>query len=120
MNESEIRGPFVVDLDDALADEWEKKIEEAEHDMREVRVNFRWTKSHLEVIKRAAARLGVPYQTYLKQAAMRAALSDLGMVKSRDLIEGPGESEKADRTPRHSSQPQKPTTPARQQTRSRR
>ena len=52
--------------------------EQAEQDIaNEARVNVRWPKVQLEVIKRAAALYGMPYQTYLKQAAFRQALNDL-------------------------------------------
>jgi len=40
-----------------------------------------------EVIKRAAARFGIPYQTYMKQAAFRQALADL---KAAEVAEQDG------------------------------
>jgi predicted DNA binding CopG/RHH family protein len=40
-------------------------------------VSLRWLKSQVDVIKQAAAKLGIPYQTYIKQAAFRQALVDL-------------------------------------------
>jgi predicted DNA binding CopG/RHH family protein len=56
-------------------------IEQAERDIAglagEVRVHLRWNREQIEIVKRAAARRGVPYQTYLKQAVMRQALTDL-------------------------------------------
>jgi predicted DNA binding CopG/RHH family protein len=37
----------------------------------------RWTVRQLRTIERAAARYGMPYQTYVKDAAFRRALQDL-------------------------------------------
>jgi predicted DNA binding CopG/RHH family protein len=43
----------------------------------EVRVNFRWGRAQVDTLRRAAAIYGVPYQTYLKIVALRAAQHDL-------------------------------------------
>lgn len=43
----------------------------------EVRVNFRWGRAQVDTLKQAAAIYGVPYQTYLKMVALRAAREDL-------------------------------------------
>ena len=45
-------------------------------------VTFRWGREQIDVVKRAAAILGVPYQTYLKQVVFRQALSDIEQAKS--------------------------------------
>ena len=37
----------------------------------------KWTGRQLATIQRAAARFGMPYQTYVKDAAFRRALQDL-------------------------------------------
>jgi len=39
-----------------------------------------WTAHRLAAIQRAAARFGMPYQTYVKDAAFRRALRDLADV----------------------------------------
>lgn len=52
-------------------------IEQADRDVEETRVNMRWRKAQVDVVKRAAARYGMPYQTYVKQAAFRQAVRDL-------------------------------------------
>ncbi len=52
-------------------------IEQADRDVEEMRVNMRWRKAQVDVVKRAAARYGMPYQTYVKQAALRQAVRDL-------------------------------------------
>lgn len=81
------RGKFrkedVKDLGDVILDDKtsrmiEKKITQAEADIsREVRVNFRWGSEQLKLIQSVAKKLGVPYQTYIKQVLFRQALEDL-------------------------------------------
>ena len=61
--------------------------EETEQDLRqrapgEARVNFRWGREQLAFVKRAAEAMGVPYQTYIKQAAFRQAAADLDALPS--------------------------------------
>lgn len=66
-------------------------IEQAEQDIvDEARVNIRWPKAQLGVIKRAAALFGMPYQTYLKQAAFRQAVDDLKAIRDVCGDEKPG------------------------------
>ncbi len=43
----------------------------------EAKVTIRWPREQLDVVRRAADLFGMPYQTYVKQAAFRAALDDL-------------------------------------------
>jgi len=43
----------------------------------EAKVTMRWPRGQLDVVRRAADLFGMPYQTYVKQAAFRAALEDL-------------------------------------------
>ncbi len=61
-------------------------IEQAEREIEETRVNFRWGKLQVDTVKRAAALAGVPYQTYIKQIVFRQAVADLraaeGVVKA--------------------------------------
>ncbi len=49
----------------------------ADRDVEETRVNFRWGRRQLAIVKQAAATLGVPYQTYLKQVVFRQAVADI-------------------------------------------
>lgn len=42
---------------------------------------LRWGKAQLDVVRRAAALAGVPYQTYLKEAAFRRAMEDLRLAR---------------------------------------
>lgn len=61
-------------------------IDQAEREIEETRVNFRWGKVQVDTVKRAAALAGVPYQTYIKQIVFRQAVADLraaeGVVKA--------------------------------------
>lgn len=56
------------------ADRYVASLQAGNH---EVRVNFRWSARQLELVQQAADLMGVPYQSYLKQAALRQALTDL-------------------------------------------
>ena len=51
----------------------------------ETRVNIRWDTAPLTTIRRAADLQGVPYQTYVKQAAFRQALTDLKDAEAAGL-----------------------------------
>ena len=62
-----------------------KAIKQADQQIAEARVNFRWGKIQVELVKRAAEAIGVPYQTYIKQVVYRQALKDL--EDKQNLIE---------------------------------
>ena len=51
--------------------------DEMEAHYAEERVNMRWPGESLAVVKQAAERAGVPYQTYVRMVAYRQALTDL-------------------------------------------
>lgn len=65
--------------------ELDRKVREmttiADQDVAETRVNFRWGVPQLATVKRAAATMGVPYQSYIKQVLIRQALADLQMAQ---------------------------------------
>jgi predicted DNA binding CopG/RHH family protein len=42
-----------------------------------MRVNIRWGRDQVNIIKKAAAGLDVPYQLYIKQVVIRQAMIDL-------------------------------------------
>ena len=50
---------------------------EANRELAAGTVTLRWRKEQIAVVKRAAALMGVPYQTYLKQVVFRQASSDI-------------------------------------------
>lgn len=52
---------------------------QAERDLAECHVNFRWQREQLDLVKRAADEIGVPYQTYIKLCVFRQAKQDLGI-----------------------------------------
>lgn len=43
----------------------------------EVRMQLRWGKQQLDVVKQAAKTIGIPYQTYVKQTLYQQALRDI-------------------------------------------
>ena len=45
-------------------------------------VSLRWGKEQIDVVKRAAAIMGVPYQTYVKQVVFRQALCDIEQARA--------------------------------------
>ena len=55
-----------------LLDEAERELES-----HEMRVNIRWGRDQVHVVKRAAALLDVPYQVYIKHLVMRQAIADV-------------------------------------------
>jgi hypothetical protein len=72
----------IVELPDGdLPPELDAKVRamtaQAERDVEEARVNFRWGRAQLEVVRLAAGLMGVPYQTYIKQVVYRQAVADI-------------------------------------------
>lgn len=72
-----IEGPAPYEVSPEMDAQATAMIEQADRDVAEMRVNMRWGKTQVAVIKRAAALYGMPYQTYVKQAALRQAIADL-------------------------------------------
>jgi len=56
--------------------------EQADRDVASMNVNFRWGREQVAIVKRAAARFGIPYQTYLKQVVLKQAVADLQALES--------------------------------------
>ncbi len=56
-----------------------KKIAEADAELaqQEVRINFRWRREQLLLVQRAAEKIGIPYQTYVKHVLFKQANADL-------------------------------------------
>lgn len=50
---------------------------EADRELAAGSVTLRWGRDQIAVVKRAAALMGVPYQTYLKQVVFKQALADI-------------------------------------------
>jgi predicted DNA binding CopG/RHH family protein len=66
-----------VDEDPEVSDLVTHLESEAEREIAAGTVTFRWGREQIAVIKRAAALMGIPYQTYLKQVVFRQALADI-------------------------------------------
>ena len=77
MEKPQLKGPFPVDVSEEEDTKIQAVIDQAEEDIAAARVSFRWGREQIAIIKRAAALFGVPYQTYLKEAALRQAIADL-------------------------------------------
>jgi len=52
-----------------------RMIAQADEEDELARVNFRWSREALEVVKKAAKLMGIPYQTFIKQTVFEHALS---------------------------------------------
>ena len=80
----------VVDESATLSEDLDRKIQQmtrqADEDIAEARVSFRWGKEQLSFVKRVAATMGVPYQTYIKQAVYRQALQDMSMIEGKATV----------------------------------
>jgi predicted DNA binding CopG/RHH family protein len=76
-----------VDFPTVVAERVEAAVAQAERDLEEARVNFRWGVAQVGVIKRAAELAGVPYQTYIKQVVFRQAVEDLKSAAAVGLRE---------------------------------
>lgn len=66
-----------VEEDADVSEEISRLEAEADRELAAGSVTLRWGRSQIAVVKRAAAILGVPYQTYLKQVVFRQALADI-------------------------------------------
>lgn len=56
----------------------------------EMRVNIRWGRDQVNIIKKAAKLLDVPYQVYIKQLAIKQALVDIREVEDALAATHPG------------------------------
>lgn len=66
-----------VEEDPEVSDMVTRLEAEADREIAAGSVTFRWGREQIAVVKRAAALMGVPYQTYLKQVVFRQALLDI-------------------------------------------
>jgi predicted DNA binding CopG/RHH family protein len=55
---------------------------EADREIAAGTVTLRWGREQVAVVKRAAALMGVPYQTYLKQVVFKQALVDIQQAEA--------------------------------------
>jgi predicted DNA binding CopG/RHH family protein len=54
-----------------------KMIEQADKEIEETRINIRWQKAQLELIKKAAGLIGIPYQIYIRDIVFRKSVEDI-------------------------------------------
>jgi predicted DNA binding CopG/RHH family protein len=54
-----------------------KMIEQADKELEETRINIRWQKAQLGLIKKAAAMIGIPYQIYIRDIVFRKSIEDI-------------------------------------------
>lgn len=64
-----------IELSPELDTKVTKMIEQADAEIEAARVNFRWDKQHVDLIKTAAELLGVPYQVYIKMVLAEHAVN---------------------------------------------
>lgn len=60
----------------------EAMIAQADEEDEQARVNFRWSREALEVVKHAAKLMGIPYQTFIKQTVFEHALTIIKDIES--------------------------------------
>lgn len=71
------------DEEDAEVSELVSRLEgEADRELATGSITLRWGKGQIALVKRAAAILGIPYQTYLKQVVFRQAMADIEQAAS--------------------------------------
>lgn len=91
-----------VELPPEEAMRFEKLEAQADQEVEELRVNFRWGVQQVEMVKLAAELMGVPYQTYIKEAAYRQAVADVRASSAAQrvgrLVRVRGWAGKADKT----------------------
>lgn len=78
----EIEDLGVVELSEEEDKRITAMIEQADREIEETRVSFRWGKEQLAVVKEAAERMGVPYQTFIKMCVYQRALDVLKDVQA--------------------------------------
>jgi len=65
------------ELDEETSALVDRMTAESDAELDETRICFRWGKEQLEVVKKAADTIGVPYQTFLKLVVFQHALDVL-------------------------------------------
>ena len=76
------------ELDEKTSALVDQMTAEADAELDETRICFRWGKEQLELVKKAANTIGVPYQTFLKLAVYQHAidvLKDAHVAKPKDV-----------------------------------
>lgn len=75
--ENEMEDLGVQKLTPELDEQINAMIEQADREFEEARVNIRWQKQQLDLVKRAASIIGIPYQIYIKDIVFRKSVEDI-------------------------------------------
>lgn len=78
----EIEDLGVVELSEEEDKRITAMIEQADREIEETRVSFRWGKEQLAIVKEVAGIMGVPYQTFIKMCVYQSALDVLKDVQA--------------------------------------
>lgn len=78
----EIEDLGVVELPEEEDKRITAMIEQADREIEETRVSFRWGKEQLAIVKQVAEIMGVPYQTFIKMCVYQRALDVLKDVQA--------------------------------------
>ncbi len=54
-----------------------QKIHEADEEIKQMRMQIHWGIQQVEVVKRAAKLIGIPYHAYIKQTLFQQAIQDI-------------------------------------------
>jgi predicted DNA binding CopG/RHH family protein len=76
-NEIELEDLGDYEMEAKAAADAERMIADADAELEEMRVNFRWGKKQVKLVKQAADLMGIPYQIYIKETVYRQALKDV-------------------------------------------
>lgn len=75
--ENEMEDLGVQELTHELDEKINLMIEQADKEILEARVNIRWQKQQLDLVKKAASLIGIPYQIYIKDIVFRKSIEDI-------------------------------------------
>lgn len=75
--ETEMENLGVQELTPELDEKINAMIEEADKEFLDSRVNMRWPQKQLEIAKKAASLVGIPYQIYIRDSVFRRAMEDI-------------------------------------------
>jgi predicted DNA binding CopG/RHH family protein len=78
-NNRKLGEPVITEMTDTEAAMMDALTATTESDLATgtLHTTLRWNREQLDVVRCAAERYGMPYQTYVKDAAFRRALEDL-------------------------------------------
>ena len=75
--ENEMEDLGIQELTPELDNKINAMIEQADKEFEEARVNIRWQKQQLDLVKKAASLIGIPYQIYIKDIVFRKSVEDI-------------------------------------------